>query len=62
MSDCEPATHRKYPFFTGLALLILILGLAARLVLAPLFTYPFDIEHWGVILQNTESGNGLFGR
>ncbi|MBQ4412352.1 MAG: DUF2029 domain-containing protein [Candidatus Methanomethylophilus sp.] len=61
MSDCEPATHRKYPFFTGLALLILILGLAARLVLAPLFTYPFDIEHWGVILQNTESGNGLFG-
>ena len=61
MSDCEPATHRKYPFFTGLALMILILGLAARLVLAPLFTYPFDIEHWGVILQNTESGNGLFG-
>ncbi len=61
MSDCEPATHRRYPFFTGLALLILVIGLAIRLCLAPLFTYPFDIEHWAVILQNTESGNGLFG-
>ncbi|MBR1888534.1 MAG: DUF2029 domain-containing protein, partial [Candidatus Methanomethylophilus sp.] len=55
------AANRKYAFSAGLALWILILGLAIRLVLAPLFTYPFDIEHWGVILQNTESGNGLFG-
>ena len=61
MSDCETAANRKYAFSAGLALWILILGLAIRLVFAPLFTYPFDIEHWGVILQNTESGNGLFG-
>ena len=61
MSDCETAANRKYAFSAGLALWILILGLAIRLVFAPVFTYPFDIEHWGVILQNTESGNGLFG-
>ncbi|MBO5518636.1 MAG: hypothetical protein J5945_00615 [Candidatus Methanomethylophilus sp.] len=61
MSDCETAANRKYAFSAGLALWILLLGLAIRLVFAPVFTYPFDIEHWGVILQNTESGNGLFG-
>lgn len=61
MSDCETAANRKYAFSAGLALWILILGLAIRLVFVPVFTYPFDIEHWGVILQNTESGNGLFG-
>ena len=61
MSDCETAANRKYALSAGLALWILILGLAIRLVFAPVFTYPFDIEHWGVILQNTESGNGLFG-
>ncbi|MBO5600083.1 MAG: hypothetical protein J5897_03460 [Candidatus Methanomethylophilus sp.] len=61
MSDCETAANRKYVFSAGLALWILILGLAIRLAFAPVFTYPFDIEHWGVILQNTESGNGLFG-
>ena len=61
MSDCETAANRKYVFSAGLALWILILGLAIRLVFVPVFTYPFDIEHWGVILQNTESGNGLFG-
>lgn len=51
----------KYKFLSGLALLITIVGFAVRFVLAPYVTYPFDIEHWAVILQNTESGNGLFG-
>ncbi|MCQ2079411.1 MAG: glycosyltransferase 87 family protein [archaeon] len=53
--------HGKLKFFSGLALLVTVLGFAIRLILAPYVTYPFDIEHWAVILQNTESGNGLFG-
>lgn len=52
---------RRGPFLSGMALWILVLGLAVRLVLAPFLTYPFDIEHWAVIMQNTESGNGLYG-
>lgn len=53
--------HSLMSFFKGAALIILLIGLAVRLILMPLFTYPFDIEHWAVIFQNTESGNGLFG-
>lgn len=48
-------------FFTGTCLMILVLGLLIRFSLMPLFTYPFDIEHWAVIMQNMESGNSLFG-
>ena len=60
MDGCASSEDHGYSFFTGLALSFLIIGLAVRLALAPLLTYPFDIEHWAVILQNTESGNGLF--
>lgn len=50
----------KITFFKGPALTILLIGLAIRLILAPLFTYPFDMEHWAVVMQNIESGNGLY--
>jgi len=48
-------------FLSGLTLKVLIIGLAIRFVLMPLLTYPFDVEHWAIIIQNIESGNGLFG-
>ena len=48
-------------FLAGAALIVLVAGLLIRLVLAPLLTYPFDIEHWAVIIQNIDSGNGLYG-
>ena len=44
----------------GLAIVIFI-GVAIRLVLAPLLTYDYDIYHWGVILENIRTGNGLYG-
>ncbi len=52
--------RKDIAFFKGPALIILLIGLAIRVILAPLFTYPFDMEHWAVVMQNIESGNGLY--
>ncbi len=41
-------------------LLFLIVGTAVRLIMTPLLTYEYDIYHWGVIMQNINSGNGLY--
>ncbi|MBQ7701711.1 MAG: glycosyltransferase family 39 protein [Candidatus Methanomethylophilaceae archaeon] len=43
----------------GLVITI-ILGLIIRMIIAPFLTYDFDIYHWGVILENIQSGNGLY--
>lgn len=44
----------------GLAVAILV-GIIIRMVVAPFLTYDFDIYHWGVILENLQTGNGLYG-
>lgn len=41
-------------------MLILLAGLAIRIILAPLLSYPFDITYWGIIIENAQSGNGLY--
>lgn len=38
----------------------IVIGLAARLVCAPILTYEYDSYHWGVIMQNINSGNALY--
>ncbi|MCL1978624.1 MAG: glycosyltransferase family 39 protein [Methanomassiliicoccaceae archaeon] len=40
--------------------IILIVGLLIRFVLAPLFTYTYDIAHWAVVIQHIQSGFGLY--
>ncbi len=50
-----PGAVRDHPFIT-----ILVLALAVRLVLMPLLTYDYDIYHWGLIIENIQSGNGLY--
>lgn len=50
-----PQCIRAHPLAT-----VLLLALAVRLVLMPLLAYDFDLYHWGVIIQNIESGNGLY--
>lgn len=50
-----PDAVRNHPFITMLALALLV-----RLVLMPLLTYDYDIYHWGLIIENIQSGNGLY--
>lgn len=45
----------KRPLFISL-----IIGLVLRFILAPTLTYEYDIYHWAVIMQNINSGNGLY--
>ena len=40
--------------------MFLVIGLIVRFVCAPLLTYDYDIYHWAVIMQNIDSGNGLY--
>ena len=39
---------------------VVVVALVVRIVLMPLLTYDYDIYHWGVIIQNLQSGNGLY--
>ena len=41
-------------------IIIVLIGLAVRLALIPLLTYEYDIYHWGVIIENINSGNNLY--
>lgn len=41
-------------------LTVILIALVIRIVLSPLFTYDFDVYHWGVIIENFQSGGGLY--
>ncbi|MDR3206028.1 MAG: glycosyltransferase 87 family protein [Candidatus Methanoplasma sp.] len=40
---------------------ILVVGLAVRLALGFVATYGYDVYSWALIIENFESGNGLYG-
>ena len=42
-------------------LLIAAISLAVHLVLTALFSHTYDSEYWLIIIQNVETGNGLYG-
>ncbi len=62
MSGCENLACNKLT--SGIlkhpVLAVVIIAVAIRLVLSPFLTYDFDIYHWGVIIENFQSGNGLY--
>ncbi|MCL2148551.1 MAG: hypothetical protein FWH47_04360 [Methanomassiliicoccaceae archaeon] len=39
---------------------ILVAGLLIRFVLAPLFTYTYDIAHWAMVMEHIQAGFGLY--
>ena len=41
--------------------LIAILSLVVHLVMTALFSHTYDSEYWLIIMQNIETGNGLYG-
>jgi len=53
-------TEISLPFICRSILLILVIGVVIRLVLGFLMTHVYDIYHWGVVIQNINSGNGLY--
>lgn len=61
MNESAEKPARDWRFVGKTCLAVLAIGLAIRLLLAPLLSYPFDITYWGTIIQNAESGNGLYG-
>lgn len=42
------------------AVIVAAAALAVRLVLVPLLTYDFDIYHWAQVIQNIQTGDGLY--
>ncbi|MBR2255190.1 MAG: hypothetical protein IJ856_05195 [Candidatus Methanomethylophilaceae archaeon] len=43
------------------AVLVIVAGILVRLALSPFLTYDLEIYHWGVVMENIQSGNGLYG-
>ena len=41
-------------------IIILIVGLLIRFILAPLFTYTYDITHWAMVMSHIQAGFGLY--
>lgn len=48
------------PFWCRSVIIVLIIGMAARLLLGVFMTHIYDMYHWGVVIQNIYSGNGLY--
>jgi len=41
-------------------IIILIAGLLIRFLLAPFFTFTYDIAHWAMVIQHLQAGFGLY--
>jgi Protein of unknown function (DUF2029). len=48
------------PFVCKTILIVLLIGIIARLLIGFLVTHVYDVQHWGVVMQNINSGNGLY--
>ena len=57
---CKIAHNVRY-FLKNPIVIITIIGLIIRLVIGIFLNYGYDVYHWGTIIQNYESGNGLYG-
>lgn len=53
--------QRSAPFLCRTILIIIIAGVLIRLVLGFFMTFVYDMYHWGAVIQNINSGNGLYG-
>ena len=52
--------HGAMRFLCKPVIIILVAGIALRLILDLFLTQAYDFYHWGVIVQNINSGNGLY--
>jgi len=48
------------PFLCRTIIILIIVGIAARLIIGFFMTHIYDMYHWGVVIQNINSGNGLY--
>ena len=48
------------PFICRTVLIVLLIGIVVRLAVGFLMTHVYDMQHWGVVMQNINSGNGLY--
>ncbi|MDR2866988.1 MAG: glycosyltransferase 87 family protein [Methanomassiliicoccaceae archaeon] len=55
--DQDPNTMS---FICRTAIIVMIIGVAARLILGFFMTHLYDMYHWGLVIQNINSGNGLY--
>lgn len=58
-TDAGTLSSGRHGWLRSTLFLSLILGIAVRCICIP-FTYDYDMYHWAVIIQNIDSGNGLY--
>ncbi len=60
LSEIDLSWSRIYSKLKHPIILIVIIGLAARFILAPLLTYNFDFSGWALVLKNIQADYGLY--
>lgn len=58
-TDAGTSFSERHVQLRGPLFISLVLGIAVRFLCIPL-TYDYDMYHWAVIIQNIDSGNGLY--
>lgn len=58
-ADAGTSFSERYAWLRGTLFVSLVLGIMVRCLCIP-FTYDYDMYHWAVIIQNIDSGNGLY--
>lgn len=56
---CDGVTEKKFNL-GHMALLLIAVSIAIRLILSPILTYDFDVYHWALTIGGFQSGNGLY--
>jgi len=56
----EGDSTQTIQFFCKAVVIIITIGVAARLVIGLFMTHIYDMYHWGLVIQNINSGNGLY--
>ena len=56
----QKKTDSSVPFLCKIVIITLIIGILLRLLIGFFTTHIYDVYHWGVVIQNINSGNGLY--
>lgn len=59
--DCKVHQCFKNGIVTHPLVMVIIFGTLMRLIVSLFLTYPYDSSYWGMILENIQSGNDLYG-
>lgn len=59
-SGLERHLEKTKKFLLHPVTVVMVLGLAIRLIIMPILTHNYDVTYWALIIRNIQTGNGLY--